>query len=41
MNQLGQKTNLLFSNIIINQPNIADFDFVIPSGVDIIDELKP
>jgi len=40
VNQLGQKTNLMFSNIIINQPNVTDFDFVIPPNVDVIDELK-
>lgn len=37
-NQLGQKTNLIFSNIIINQPNAADFHFVIPKNVDVINE---
>jgi outer membrane lipoprotein carrier protein len=38
VNQLGQKTNLLFSNIIVNQPNIANFNFVIPKDIDVINE---
>lgn len=40
VNQLGQKTNLIFTNIKINQKNIINFNFLIPKDVDVIDELK-
>lgn len=40
VNQLGQKTMLLFTNIIVNKKVAENFNFIIPADVDVIDETK-
>ena len=36
---IGQRTNILFQNVVLNEPVAADtFQFEVPDGVDVISE---